>query len=376
MGRKHTSMPPECQIARLVLTAIAAAACLLSGLGPDSAFGDEAYTKNAARLHEMTADQKEDLRRKKYRFDELQPDEKQKLRDLHQSITTDPNAKELGETVTRYNRWLASLDPTEKSLLLDIKDPSERIARIKELMQQQEERRFRLYSENLPDEDRKAVYKWLTEFVEAHTSEIREKLPVNIRQRIDDARDDEVKRRELFGSWQRWRRESGLPFPVADDYSQLLSKLSAETQKQIESEATGLSPDQKHERQLLRLEELVRIALYSRFFPQPSQEEILRFYASIKTDDPRRKQLDGKEGEELRRELQRMYNWERGYGRGGPPGPPGSRGFGPGWIGPPSGRGGKPGERFEGKDRGVRPPPDAAPSSAEAKPPAVEARQP
>jgi hypothetical protein len=375
MEPNRTSRLAARRVANLLLPAAVIAACLTDRFDARTAVGDDSYAKNAARLQEMTAEQKEDLRRKKNRFDELQADEKQNLRELHKSITTDTNAKELSETVTRYNRWLASLDPTEKSLLLDIKDPAARIARIKELMQQQEERRFRLYSENLPDEDRKAVYKWLTEFVEAHATEIREKLPGGIRQRIDDAGDDEAKRRELFGSWQRWRRDYKLPFPVADDYSQLLNKLSAETQKQIESEAAGLSPDQKHERQLLRLEELVRIALYSRFFPQPSQEELLRFYASIKTDDPRRKQLDGKEGEELRRELQRMYNWERGYGRGGPPGPPGSRGFGPG-RGRPDDRGGKPGDRFEGKDRGGKPPPADAAPPVEATPPSAESKQP
>src|SRR5206468_12011498 len=138
---------------------------------------DDSYAENAARLEKMTADQKEDLRRKKLRFDGLSSDEQQKLRDLHASITSDSSSQELLETVKSYNRWLATLDSSERSTLLDIKDPQQRIARIKELMQQQEERRFRDYAGNLPEEDRSAIYKWLSEWAVAHADEIREQLP-------------------------------------------------------------------------------------------------------------------------------------------------------------------------------------------------------
>jgi hypothetical protein len=347
----------------------------------------QSYSQNEARLKEMTPDQKEDLRRKKQRFDELSTDEQKRLRDLHQAIAGDPNAQELSDTVTRYNRWLANLDSTERSTLLDIKDPAQRIARIKELMQQQEKRRFDQYFANLPEEDRKTIFSWLGEFVAAHADAIRERLPPPVRQRIDDAPDEEAKRREIFAHWQRWRREFNLPFPSADDYSALFKRFSAETQKTIDSSvANELSkepedqrtPERQHALQQQRITELWRTALYSRFFPQIGVDELLKYYAAMKPDDQRRKQLDGKEGEELRRELQRMYNWEHGFGRGGgPPGTPGGgRGFGPGggWQGPkggPRGDGrGKPGDRFDDKDRGGKPPPPPSerPPPADGKP--------
>jgi len=324
----------------------------LCGVLQSSSLADDSTVQNAERIKQMSPDQKDDLRRKKLRFDELSPDEKQRLRDLHASITSDPNAADLSDTATRYTRWLSSLEATERSTLLDIKDPEQRIARIKELMQQQEERRFRQYFANLPEDDRKTIYKWLSEFVTNHTDEIRERLPPPAKQRIADAPDDEAKRRELFGSWLRSRREFDLPFFKSEDYLDLFKKFSPETQKTIESSAVNAlssEPEDQRttERQLTlqqqRVEELARTALYSRFFPQISQEELLKFYAAMKADDDRRKQLEGKEGDELRRELQRMYNWEHGAARGGsfgPPrgiGPPGGRGFGPP-------RGAKPGD--------------------------------
>jgi hypothetical protein len=243
-------------------------------------------------------------------------------------------------------------------------------------MQKQEEARFRDYAGNLPEEDRGAIYKWLGEWAVAHADAIREQLPRDWRQRIDDAPDDEARRRALIGAWLQWRQRH--IFPSASEYSELLTRLSSDTQKAIESfVATELSKEPEDQRtrerqqalQQQRVGDIVRIAVWSRNFPLVSQEELLKFYSEMKTDDPRRKQLEGKEGVELRRELLRMYNMERFGGRGGgPPGGPGRGGFGPGGFGPgwgpppggPRGDGrggrpdGKPGERFERDDREER----------------------
>src|SRR5437763_2389897 len=142
------------------------------------------------------------------------------------------------------------------------------ISRIKELMQQQEERRFRDYAGNLPEEDRSAIYKWLGEWAIAHADEIREQLPRDMRQRIDDAPDEESRRRALIGAWQQWRQRH--VFPAASDYSDLLKRLSSDTQKTIESfVATELSKESEEQRtrerqqalQQQRVGDIVRIAL-------------------------------------------------------------------------------------------------------------------
>jgi len=312
------------------------------------------YTTNASRLQQMTPEQKDDLRRKKIRFDELNDDEKKRLRDLHEEIAQDPNAKELQSTVTAYNRWLATLDSTERSQLLDIKDPEARIERIKELMHQQETRRFQQYSINLPEKDRETLFKWLEDFVVAHGGDIVERLP------------GDAKRRELFRSWQRHRRQFNLPWPSSDEHAQLIKRFSTETQKMLDSSAASeltkepddqRTPERQQALHQRKVEELVRTAYYSRMFPQISQAELLKYYAAMKSDDPRRRQLEGKEGEELRRELQKMYNFDH-VGRP-PGGPPGS---GPGRFGPPGQWPGPP-PRGDGPPRGDRPPP---PPSAKA----------
>jgi len=338
--RFHMPAAKSCQLARCWLAL--AALLLFSCAAP----GDDSAAANAERLQKMTTEQKESLSRKRHRFDELEPAEQQRLRDLHAEISAAADRAELVDTATRYKRWLENLDPAERSALLDIKDSAERIARIKEIMQQQEERRFKQYFENLPREDRETIYHWLGEFVVAHANEIRDRLPESMRQRIDQAADGDARRRELFMTWQGWRRRYNLPYPSGDDLRELLKRFSPETQKAIEStvanelakeEEDHRTPDRKAELERERLENIMRTALYSRFFPQISEDELLKFFAAMKSDDSRRKQLEGKEGWELRRELQRMYNSEHFLRRGGPSGSSGSSGrsFGPPGSGPP-----------------------------------------
>jgi hypothetical protein len=286
---------------------------------PQKHSADESPQTQAQRLKAMSAEQKEEINRKRLRFAELSAGEQQRLRDLHASITADSQASELLDTATRYSRWLANLDSAERSALIDIKDPELRIARIKELLQQQEERRFRQYFANLPREDRETIHRWLREFVVGREQEILDRLPGPVRERIQEARDDEARHRELYFAWQRWRRQFNLPFPGDDDFAALLTRFSTETQKAIESSVASdlakepedqRTAEKRRELQRERMEDMVRTAIYSRYFPQISEEELLKFYASMKSDDARRKQLEGKEGSDLRRELQRMYNYE------------------------------------------------------------------
>ena len=189
--------------------------------------------------------------------------------------------------------------------------------------------------------------------------------------------------------WQRARRDGDMPFPRPSDLNELFEKFSPETQKTIEAAAANKmtsepedqrTPQRQQALEQERVGELVRMALWARYFPQISLEELLKYYAAMKSDDPRRKLVQGKEGEELRRELQRMYNLEHMAGRGGPPG-------GRVWSGrlerSTAGRGdgrgsfrsedrrpedrGKPGDRSEGRDRGSQSPPGERSPPAEPK---------
>jgi hypothetical protein len=324
----------------LAVAAITSAGIFLASVA-GIARGDQSAQERAAQWQAMTPEKKEELLRKKQRFDDLQPEEQNRLRELHASIKGDAHAEQLEQTMARYNQWLATLTSPQRAALTDIADPAERIVRIKELMQQQAEQRFREFLPNLPDEERKVINKWVGDFVTAHEEDIRKLMRPEWREKVAESHNDEARRRNLAMNWgwQFRRREPGTPVPTAEEFEQLFKALSAETRREIDQTATA-----PKERQAL-LEELVRRATFSRFLPQVGREELLKFYTDMKADDSRRERLEPLEGDALYRELHGMYIRER---FGGPQGPPGQRG-GPPWGGPP-------GERSLFKGPGKRPP--------------------
>jgi hypothetical protein len=324
------------------------------------AAGDETDRQRVERLEKLSPEQKEELLRKKQRFEQLSPEEQNRLRELHAAIAADPQADVLEETIKRYNQWLATLPSPKRAALLVIQDPKERIARIKEEMRQQEEQRFREFLPALPESDQEVIRQWIVDFVVRNADAIREHLREDTLRYIDEAPDEAARRERLVRSWEMRRREPGMPYPAGEDVLRLVEKFSAETREKINAPPVGQATATAEERQALRQQrvlELVRAALVSRTFPQPTREELLQFYANMKPDDPRRMRLEGREGDDLLSELRRQWNFERWRERGGP-----GAGWGPRPPGGPFGRGERDDERggkgrYRGPDDGRPPPP-------------------
>jgi hypothetical protein len=225
----------------------------------------------------------------------------------------------------------------------------QRIARIRELVQQQEDERFRKYVGDLPPGDRDVLNQWLTDFVVRHEEEILELMPRDHRGRYRRS-DDEDARRGQLSFWWIWhysRRSDDAPTPTSEDMERLIADLSAETQRQINQ-----APPEEREQ---RGRDLVRALAFSRFRPPVQREELLKFYDAMKRDDPRRERLEGLTGEELYRELTRMHHEEPWRQRGGPAvgwgSRRGSRGGGsPSAFGQP-GPSGTRGRRSEARER-------------------------
>ena len=312
-------------------------------------------TDSLARLESLSAEQKEELLRKKERFDALKEEEKDRLRELHRDIITAPNAARLQRVMSRYTQWLSSLTSAQRSELLTL-PADERIDKIKELLKQQENQRFQLYVGNLPIEDRDAIYQWLERFITRHESEIIERLPLDVRVRLRDTSDDDARRRMLIWGLRRRSDSSDSPYPTSEEFAKLVETLSAETQKQF---AQAKTPEEKQN----RARDLVRAAIDSRSFPSVSEEDLRKFAAGLKAED--RDRLEQLDAEQAKRELRRLYFAERfrenvqnrgpwGGGRGsGPPRREGESRDGDGdppRFGPPRGKGMSPrpsGRSFE-----------------------------
>jgi hypothetical protein len=323
----------------------------------------------AAQIASLSAEQKEELLRKKERFDSLPPAEQDRLRELHKSLASSANAQGLSGVMDRYCEWLKTLTSAQRAELRDL-PVDKRIARIKELLQQQAGQRFQEYAGSLPAEDREAIYRWLEDFVVRNQDEITNQLTFDMKRRLNDAPDEEARKRMLIMGFQYRRPDSQMPMPTQEDFGELLASLSPATRKKLDEAKT---PEEKQ----ARARELVRAAIFSRVFPPVSDEELRKFYVSLPADA--RDRLEGLDPEQTTRELRRMYYYERFRDRGGPwgggpwtgfggprPGGPGFRegepregGGGPGRFGPR--RDGQPGS---GPPGGFRPmPPGPSPAS-------------
>jgi hypothetical protein len=330
------------------VAASAALAVALVGLVlPATVRADETLAEREARLAKMQPEEKEALQSKKRRFDSLDANALKHVTELHAAIANEPNGKQLDETIRRYNKWLANLSFPQRAAILKITDSTERIAKIKQLIEQQERERFSQFvQEEIGKEDQDAIYAWAEDFVLANEAKILGKLPEVVRRRIEGMA-DETRRRSLIGSWNYHvfrNRELALPAPNSEELNQLVGKLSPKTRTQLSAVA---SPEQREQRVM----ELIRAVILSRVYQAPSREELRKFYAAMKPEDPRRESLENLQQDALYRELHRMFDRER-FGRGGPgqrggPGD-GMRGRGGRGEGPPP----PPGE-----SRGQRPPP-------------------
>src|SRR3954453_21563312 len=96
-----------------------------------------ASTAGTINLETLSAEQKRDLLRRKQQFEQLGADEQNKLRQLHHSLSAEPDAPQLTAVMSRYHQWLMTLRPLERDELLSM-PAEERIRHIRDMLQRQE----------------------------------------------------------------------------------------------------------------------------------------------------------------------------------------------------------------------------------------------
>jgi hypothetical protein len=284
----------------------------------------DSYAESAAKIESLTSEEKAELLRKKERFDKLSDTEKKRLRDLHAQLAASP---ELEQLMGRYCNWLKNLSSSERAGLLNL-PADQRIERIKQIVQRQENSRFLDYVEYyLPTEDRNTVRKWLETYALSHEDEIVKHMSWDLRRRVREAKDQQSRTRLLMVGLFFRPPNSEMPFPQKDEVDALVATLSEATRKELEKAKPAADRDH-------RGYEIVRAALASIAFPPPSQDELNKFYVSLPPDQKQR--LEDMDPEDMRRELRRMFGFAK-YRQGPGPGFPGGgpRGDGPRGPHPP-----------------------------------------
>ncbi|MCH8042155.1 MAG: hypothetical protein IID44_00420 [Planctomycetes bacterium] len=351
-------------------SAVLLAALLLGPLllGPTVARAEETLAERKTRIAAMSPAEKEELRRKKERFDKFDEEKQQRLRKVQKRIASDPKSQRLMAVMEHYRTWLTTLTALERDELRGLQGP-QRVKRIKELMEQQfdQETKERIEKATrgvaFSREERERVYKWLAAYFKTHQQELLDDLPVETRRKMLQYKNSPYFHMMLFPLWKRSvGPEKRLP--LADqDIEQFKKLLPPKAQKLFDEERDPLAKRELVHR--LVVASLPRFGgrpphgrhdprRYGRLpwgsRPSISQDKLDAFFENGLNDEERREVTRHQGKEAINRELMRLYvkkksRSRRGGGRRGP-GPPGDRR--PDQRGPPND--GPPGRR--GPDEG------------------------
>lgn len=298
---------------------------------------DETTAERIERLKQLSPADRDELAKKKERFDKLSPDEKERLRRLHTNLVRHEHSDRLYGLATRYALWLRTLPAGQRAELMSL-PPGQRLERIREIKQKQDEQRMReLVHTRLQPEDLQAVRKWLGEYADKHKGEIFEKMSKEMQQRMR-ADPDGMRRRFAMLLMPGRHGAPRLPLPTEVEIEQLRERLSGEARQALDSLDTA-------DKKLGLVVHWARAAIWSRMMgPPASPEELEKFFSSEDLSDTRRDQLEKLPPEQFDQQLQWEYRMHKFRNRPGE--------FRPPWYRGPNGQPG----RFRGDHSGGRPP--------------------
>lgn len=313
---------------------------------------EETLAERRERVAKMPAEEKEALLQKSERFTSLPDAEKARLRTLHTDISSAQDGERLTHVLERYHAWLATLSSAERSALLSL--PTEqRLAKVKELVRNQEEKQFReLVKQNLQPEDRKAIITFLDGFADKHKEAILTSIPREFRPKELDGRSRWPVLMHVLRLWSENNAE--MPKPTPEEVDALVITLSPKARQSLETIRDPVARTKL-------AQDWIRAAIMSRGMPTlpPVSPEELRRFSVEELTAQERERLESLPAEEMPVALQRAYyehRWRRnGWTRGGP----GGGGRGPGEFGPGGPDGPPPmddGGRRGGKGRDERGP--------------------
>jgi len=188
--------------------------------GPRSDAGFEVIATRRARIAQMSDAEKDSLARALQRFQELEPSEQQRLRQLRQVIESSPKSAELEQIIHGYYDWLATLTPGKRSEIQAL-PPVERLAAVERELQEEARRN----QDRLSLQDYIVLADWLRDEFEAR---LLETVPEKKRQKFTD-QSPTFRRTTIVYMLARRMRDDGwrlLETLSADSIDQLASRLS------------------------------------------------------------------------------------------------------------------------------------------------------
>jgi hypothetical protein len=256
-------------------------------------------------VENMSPSDKEELERCQELFEHLDRDEQQSLRRLHQGIQEASDAEQLRSVMGHYCEWIKTLPSYSLVELAGLKPDAERIAWVKKRLQAESDREG---GKPLMGKDAKELWDWLNKFVNLHETELLKMLPEQ-RQKGLPTWDKQFRHKTALGKMlQRWQETHSErpPLMTDEDLARLHEKLSVESQKSLE----GKSTVQQWQRVAGWIRQGMRHAAGPRGMhgplPKADDERLANFFENELNEDERERLL-GLPGEEMQRELLRLF---------------------------------------------------------------------
>ena len=210
----------------------------------DAASSGEEIDSRRERLATLSVSEKRDLLKKKERFDQLNDEQRRRLRELHAEIQAHPDRDVLNQVLSSYTIWLSTLPQRVRAELADL-SPQERLKEIQKLARTREDRRIERIGLSQPDA--RAVIDWWRETLDREAETLVESIPdksirARVRERFQNRRD---RRSRFRGFFEMVNAYGGLEGVVARvSHEGLTKRLSAEaTESYVNCETT----EQKNE---------------------------------------------------------------------------------------------------------------------------------
>lgn len=268
------------------------AVCVLAA--PLSVQSDGSATDIRKKIHSASAAQTNDLYRREQRFYALSREEQDRLRKLHAQIEKHPQSARLLETLRRYNEWLKTLDPVQQAELQGLA-PGDRIEKIKELRQRDDQRLYPIFNnKRLSESDMRAIVGWLERFIVSHQDEILAALPTPAKTQIRNA-DPRQRRFMLRSAYMRGIERRDVPIPGPDEIAELKEMVSDEAREILDRPESK----QKILKWFAETGSLKRV-------PRVDDDQLRKFYQDDLTEE-QRQQVDNMSVDERKFKLRQMY---------------------------------------------------------------------
>ncbi len=260
------------------------------------------------RVENLNLDARRELQHNAERFAGLPRDERQRLRNLHEDLQGDPDADRLRRIMRGYCEWLSALDSYSQMELAEM-TPDNRVASVKKRLEIEKKREG---VRRPGGKDMTAVREWMTAFVARHEAALLATLPEEQRKQISVFKEDRKRRQMmlLMQLSQRWQSAAPGRLPpvmTEADLANLRKQLSIETQKRLENQ----SPDKQWQL-------VYGWLLWGWWHPgdghrppgpqsRDDDEHLAQFFEN-ELGTEQRDRLLAMPGEEMQRELQRLFN--------------------------------------------------------------------